>query len=456
VVAAVVLLFGTFSIVQLFKFERWVGPPPLTAPFDHALAVATDRIRARVLDRKESVLVPQVIYSFPTGRYLLDDGFESVTETSSPSTETVLVFWPVDWAGWFQNQAPSFVMLSPQGEGRTGVVEAVGQWEQGEIANFQAQVQTQRNLPNTEAVVDATGRTVGHFIELPWQQALDSLRSAPQNPALLDYPNGLQLLGYDSWFVSDQSLDIGTFWVARRHILEDHHLVLQLVDAANNVVGETVESFWASPPYWSPDQQVISHNIINLADTPSPGIYTLKLGLIKDNYTAEAMGLGAWNRAGNVRHSEPLVPIGLIHIGDSLPFDSDLGATFGDELALTGYRLESGERPNTYNIGLRWQALQPVENDYTITIQLFDKDDNLVAQVDKPPFGGAYPTTAWQPGTEMPDTYTLELPESVPGGEYRLAVGVYDFDTLERLPVVEADNIIPDANLVILQQVAVN
>lgn len=455
-VTGAIVLVSSVSLIGLFQFERWVGPPPLTAPFDHALAAATERIRARVLDDKESVLVPQVIYHFPTGRYLLDDGFAFGPEPPADSAKAVLVFWPVDWARWFQNQAPSFVRLSPQAKEGLGVVDMAGQWDQPKITQFLEQVEAQRQLPDTETVVDATGQPVGHFIKLPEQLVFDSLRNDPQNPVRLDYPNGLQLLGYDSWFLSDRRVDVGLFWMAHRHILEDHHLVLQLIDGEGNVVGETVEPFWASPAYWDLRQPIISHTIIDLPAPPSPGIYTLKLGLIRDNYTTGALGLGAWSRPVNRAGAESLTPIGLIQVGDTPQFDHDLNVNFGDELALTGYRLEAGALPGVYEIGLRWQALQVMDSDYTITIQLLDQDNKLVAQTDKPPFGGAYPTTAWPPGTPLPDSYWLQLPENVPGGEYRLAVGVYDFDTLERLPVTQADSVIPGANLVVLQPVPVN
>ena len=63
----------------------------------------------------------------------------------------------------------------------------------------------------------------------------------------------------------------------------------------------------------------------------------------------------------------------------------------------------------------------------------FDPDtEDIVTQSDAMPQGGAYPTSWWIKGEVVSETVTLPL-EGVPGGEYRLAVGLYD-RTVTRLP----------------------
>ena len=55
----------------------------------------------------------------------------------------------------------------------------------------------------------------------------------------------------------------------------------------------------------------------------------------------------------------------------------------------------------------------------------------------------------------MPDVYELKLPKNVPNGIYQLAVGVYDPQTLQRLPVSQTSGIAYENNLATLQEVRI-
>ena len=45
-------------------------------------------------------------------------------------------------------------------------------------------------------------------------------------------------------------------------------------------------------------------------------------------------------------------------------------------------------------------------------------------------------TGQWDPGELILDSVALAIPPDAPPGPYRLAFGLYDSETLERLPVV--------------------
>jgi uncharacterized membrane protein len=76
--------------------------------------------------------------------------------------------------------------------------------------------------------------------------------------------------------------------------------------------------------------------------------------------------------------------------------------------------------------------------DYALFAQLFDSAGNKVAQVDWQPRdrAGLRPMTTWLPQEQVQDTQTLLTPAALPAGSYRLLVGVYNWQTGERLPVV--------------------
>jgi hypothetical protein len=77
---------------------------------------------------------------------------------------------------------------------------------------------------------------------------------------------------------------------------------------------------------------------------------------------------------------------------------------------------------------------------YKVFVHLYEAQSGaLVAQQDIVPRGWTYPTNWWESGEIVSDEIALPL-EGVPagayrGGRYRIAVGVYDPDTLERLSI---------------------
>ena len=49
------------------------------------------------------------------------------------------------------------------------------------------------------------------------------------------------------------------------------------------------------------------------------------------------------------------------------------------------------------------------------------------------------PTTGWLPGEVLEDPYRIPVPSDAPPGAYQIEIGMYDPDTLERLPARDAD-----------------
>jgi hypothetical protein len=129
-----------------------------------------------------------------------------------------------------------------------------------------------------------------------------------------------------------------------------------------------------------------------------------------------------------------------------------LAVTFGETIALTGYDLgQAVQRPadpgwgelvvqpgETLPLTLYWQAADPISTTYTVFVQLLAADGQRYAQADGPPLAGIQPMSHWLPGEVLPDRRTLDLPADLPPGRYRLAVGLYEPDGGDRLPVAGA------------------
>ena len=117
-----------------------------------------------------------------------------------------------------------------------------------------------------------------------------------------------------------------------------------------------------------------------------------------------------------------------------------LRAVFGDELALVGIdpppkRVRPGEE---LTFRLYWKTLRPARASYTVFTHLIRTGDPTpVAQQDKVPLDGDYPTLAWAPGEVVVDTYRIVVPQDALPGEYNLIAGLYQWPTLQRLPLTD-------------------
>ena len=91
-------------------------------------------------------------------------------------------------------------------------------------------------------------------------------------------------------------------------------------------------------------------------------------------------------------------------------------------------------------VTLTWRATARPVSDLTAFLHLIGPDGQLVAQHDKAPLDGFYPTSAWTPGTILTDTYALQLPATLAPGRYRLVAGWYDAATGERMLTEEGND----------------
>jgi hypothetical protein len=87
---------------------------------------------------------------------------------------------------------------------------------------------------------------------------------------------------------------------------------------------------------------------------------------------------------------------------------------------------------NILQLTLEWRSLQPCAKDYQVFVHVYDSAGNLIQQADHAPVGGFRPTSTWKPGEIVTDRIALELPRET-ARHYRLAVGLYDWLTGERL-----------------------
>ena len=115
-----------------------------------------------------------------------------------------------------------------------------------------------------------------------------------------------------------------------------------------------------------------------------------------------------------------------------------LDINFGDAIRLRGWYLdETVLHPGmSLTVTLAWEATVELTDQYIIFVHLMSPDGTLAAQHDASPVGEVVSSATWSPGTMINYSVTVELPNELLSGDYRLLVGVYLWPSLERLPVL--------------------
>ena len=283
--------------------------------------------------------------------------------------------------------------------------------------------------------------------------------ASPHYPASLDFGDELRFLGFD--LIDDprrQESAVRLYWQALQPIERELRLYPFFVDEQGHVV-ETTEQrplltqLWYPPRQWQPGEIIMAET---MPWTLGPR-WSLAVGVlagsdwadwsqrlpvtVNDNSTGapRRFEAGTWTRLNSFeQQGRSLVEISP---DDSPPAPAHpVPANLGDQLHLLGYdapaEISPGER--SLPVTLHWQAAAAIPLDYTVFVHLLGPDGQLVAQHDDGPWWEvSIPTSTWQPGETLRDRHRLELPAELPPGAYRLQTGVYYWQTLERLPLLE-------------------
>ncbi len=141
-----------------------------------------------------------------------------------------------------------------------------------------------------------------------------------------------------------------------------------------------------------------------------------------DVLAADGRSLGAAARLYDLS----IVPAGRALDPDRLPIGTRQAQEVADGLRVLGYTLD--DRPvapgELRPVNLFWQASARPVADYVAFIQLLDAAGEVASGWEAPP-GGAYATSAWQPGTLIRTQASIRPRAELPDGRYRLIAGLF-------------------------------
>ncbi|MCB0062800.1 MAG: hypothetical protein KDE19_11815, partial [Caldilineaceae bacterium] len=120
--------------------------------------------------------------------------------------------------------------------------------------------------------------------------------------------------------------------------------------------------------------------------------------------------------------------------------------TYADGTTLADHPMQAGD---TLWIKTYWRTTGLMDVDYTAFGHLVGPDGQLATQMDHQPLDGFVPTSIWYPGQIFVDAYPLTLPETALPGQYWLHMGMYDLETMTRLPITREGEAAGDSVVVV-------
>jgi uncharacterized membrane protein len=91
------------------------------------------------------------------------------------------------------------------------------------------------------------------------------------------------------------------------------------------------------------------------------------------------------------------------------------------------------------DVALTWVATERVTANYHVFAHLVDVGGSLIGQHDGVPGRAFCPTTVWDDGLVVRDTYRITLPADTRPGPYEVRVGQYDPETMKRISRLDAN-----------------
>ena len=254
--------------------------------------------------------------------------------------------------------------------------------------------------------------------------------------------NTIEILGYS---IDRDSIEAGQsahLTLAMRAPITPTHILMPYAVLGDQEYRWTTDSRLLTPE-WKPGEVIVERYEMPASFNTPPGGFEVKLG-----FSDLSAGHDVLNPIPLQKLS--IVPARRAHVG--LP--ADVVANFNAQIALLGatangvwhapelptITVRAGE---TIEVWLNWLAQQQVDESYTVFVHLIDGNNQLHAQQDYTPMGGAFPTQLWIPkwiaGQSVNDPYQIKVPDDLPPGEYFIETGLYGMTSQRRVPIVGRD-----------------
>lgn len=287
------------------------------------------------------------------------------------------------------------------------------------------------------------------------------------NSVDVDYDNGrVSLVGYNvqpAIAKPGDLIGVTLYWRANQPLDTDYSVSLHALSQPDITTGAQSDDLHAGPipsTAWFPG--VVVEKTLYLQtprDLPAPASYWLAVRIWSGPWPlgrpwTDTTGLTVTS-AGDLRtlgeDSIILTSLPVLARDPADPAATHTDYTFAEGFRLAGYDLPTEPvQTHTLPVSFNWVTTTRPTRQLTQFFHLTPVGGGDVIAFDQQPFGGSFPTQDWPAEAVLRDEWALELPDTLPEGDYEVRTGLYDVTTLERVAVTdELGQPVPDSSLVL-------
>jgi len=267
----------------------------------------------------------------------------------------------------------------------------------------------------------------------------------PQHQLRMNFDGRIMLLGYDfpATVTPTQQASLTLYWQRIGQIQEDYNLVLELAAATGNVLWRSVELPLLSgypTSHWAQGQTLADVHHIPIPPD-SAGQLQLIIALHEPQTMQPVPVVEGW--LGSRKDRTVLTTVEAQQLPHGSMEHENLPANFGNVILLLDYEVHNVQvrKGGGLQLTLTWQALTPVDKDYTVFVHILDENEQIWGQEDIQPVYGTHPTSRWREREAVLDSHTVWTDERAPLGLYQIEVGMYLLRTMERLQVLDSSGV---------------
>ena len=269
----------------------------------------------------------------------------------------------------------------------------------------------------------------------------------PSHPLQVRLGSHFELIGWDADWDSPPERQIiapggevllTLYWRTLEPTDADYHVFVHVGEGELIAQRDGIPRCGQHPTYrWQQGEEVADRYLMRIAKGAEPGVHPIRVGMYD---IASGKRLPITDGQGHpLGDNLLLTQLRVGEPGFDVPAIPHLQrVTLGNRVRLLGYDLTT--RPmrtgEDLDLTLYWQCLAEMETSYTVFVHLLGINGQIIRQRDSVPVDGRLPTTAWVTGEIIVDRY--ELPIGELGGPHKLAVGMYNPLTGERLAAFNA------------------
>ncbi|MBP7690141.1 MAG: DUF2723 domain-containing protein, partial [Thermoflexales bacterium] len=262
----------------------------------------------------------------------------------------------------------------------------------------------------------------------------------PLDHALNVNAGGIEILGYSLDQTSIEAGQTAHLTLAMRATLTPTHILMPFATVGGREYRWTTDSRLLTPE-WLPNEVIVERYDITLPFAAKPGEYPITLGL-SDLSVGRDLDLSVPLQTIKViAPTKSHIDLDQSRLGDFNAQIGLLGATANGTSTSDPLATITVKPGGSIGVWLNWQAQQQVAESYTVFVHLIDGNNQLIAQEDYTPMGGAFPTQLWIPkwiaGQNVNDPYQLKVPEALPPGDYFIEAGLYGMTSTRRVPLLD-------------------